>query len=796
MPSAELFATADGSVADLLNELDAASPIWSSIDDDPASPVDTDWANNSSKVFGPYLKLDGNGDYVITADKDALDITGDIDLVARVSCDNFVRPQFERMRIIDKQDAYNFIFVQDSALRLEWHDGASFQSRFSTVTLDSVGIVDDQPIWVRATLDVDDGASDAEIRFFYSEETVTDPADVTWIQLGDPIAFGSTTTIRTTTLPMAIGVQLVGFEFLKGKIYGAWVYSGIPSTPGDPPSGTLVASPDFHSKDHLDYVFLDGTLDHLTTADKVALDIIGDLELIALVALDDWTPASDNTIQAKDDGAGSRHWRFLVRTDGALQLSWSTDGTAVSSQNSVTATGGVDGQHLWLRVTFDVDNGATNADIKFWISSDSIDTPVEAVTWVQLGTTKNPGAVQSIFSGGGSLQLGARTTSGNNPLVGKIYGEWVYDGIGGTLVADADFRRKTHKDFVYFDGTDDGVQTIDKPSLDITGDLEIISCLAVDDWTPPTGWFTTISKFGGAGQRSFRFQVDDSPSGALVFIHTENGTDLLRSDSDANIPGLVDGRHVWVRGTLDVDNEAVGHDKEFFYSFDPIDTPVDDVVWTKLGTTITTAGTTSIHSGTANLVVGNQHDGAQGWAGKSYGAWVYNGIGGTLVASPDWRSFDMLTDPQGNNWTKNADADWGRWPDESQGNTWDFLGDTEWGQWPDDQGNSWQFIADAYWAFVGGYFPLTDMASDMDRASSADLTVRYKGQNFMQAPINLYARFYDVWEITPLSDEVLVATVNGISDFDNTSLVTVTGIVPADKATWDDARLRFRWSDV
>ncbi len=42
-----LYATSDGTITDVVNELDAASPLWSSIDDDPASPTDSDWVNNA-----------------------------------------------------------------------------------------------------------------------------------------------------------------------------------------------------------------------------------------------------------------------------------------------------------------------------------------------------------------------------------------------------------------------------------------------------------------------------------------------------------------------------------------------------------------------------------------------------------------------------------------------------------------------------------------------------------------------------------------------------------------------------
>lgn len=45
--SVTLYATGDGTITDVVNELDAASPLWSSIDDDPASFDDDDWINNA-----------------------------------------------------------------------------------------------------------------------------------------------------------------------------------------------------------------------------------------------------------------------------------------------------------------------------------------------------------------------------------------------------------------------------------------------------------------------------------------------------------------------------------------------------------------------------------------------------------------------------------------------------------------------------------------------------------------------------------------------------------------------------
>ncbi len=43
--SASLFTTGDGTAVDVINEDDATSPLWSSIDDDPVTPDNTDWVN-------------------------------------------------------------------------------------------------------------------------------------------------------------------------------------------------------------------------------------------------------------------------------------------------------------------------------------------------------------------------------------------------------------------------------------------------------------------------------------------------------------------------------------------------------------------------------------------------------------------------------------------------------------------------------------------------------------------------------------------------------------------------------
>jgi hypothetical protein len=86
---------------------------------------------------------------------------------------------------------------------------------------------------------------------------------------------------------------------------------------------------------------------------------------------------------------------------------------------------------------------------------------------------------------------------------------------------------------------------------------------------------------------------------------------------------------LWVRVTLTVNNGASGNDSNFY-------TSTDGTTWTQLGTTVTTAGVTSIFASTSIVEVGSVNAGALGpVSGRVYRAQVLNGINGTTVLDVD-----------------------------------------------------------------------------------------------------------------------------------------------------------------
>lgn len=181
------------------------------------------------------------------------------------------------------------------------------------------------------------------------------------------------------------------------------------------------------------YVALPGTAgSYVSTPDSAAVSIVGDIDIRVRASADDWTPVAYQGLAAKFAAAGQRSWRFQIGgSTGQLIYEWSADGTTLISKASTVAPTVVDGSPLWVRVTHDVDNGATGNDVKFYTAPD---VNGAAGTWTQLGATVTTAGVTSIFDSTSTLALGTREGT-VEMLVGKVYAFELRSGLDGILVA-------------------------------------------------------------------------------------------------------------------------------------------------------------------------------------------------------------------------------------------------------------------------------------------------------------------------------------------------------------------------
>jgi len=196
--------------------------------------------------------------------------------------------------------------------------------------------------------------------------------------------------------------------------------------------------------------------------------------------------------------------------------------------------------------------------------------------------------------------------------------------------------------------------TPDNAALDITGDLDVRFDATLTNWiTSGSGASTELcGKFNfTGGSKSWILMVRN---GALRLEWSVDGTNILNATSTANLAVPAHG-HLAVRATLDVDNGASGNTVTFYTSDSITGT------WTQLGNAIVQSGTTSIFNSTAALEVGTVSTlGFQVCAGKVHKFQLRNGIGGTLVASPDFTAqasgTTSFTDSAGRTWSKAGNA--------------------------------------------------------------------------------------------------------------------------------------------
>ncbi|GAA4439363.1 hypothetical protein [Phytohabitans houttuyneae] len=188
--------------------------------------------------------------------------------------------------------------------------------------------------------------------------------------------------------------------------------------------------------------------------------------------------------------------------------------------------------------------------------------------------------------------------------------------------------------------------TDDHASLDITGDIDIRVDLAPDDWAS----IGLAQKYLVAGdQRSWFLHMGAT---SPILRWTTAGTFATVHDISANAaPATAPGQRLAIRATLDVNNGAGGHTVTFYTA------PTLAGPWTQLGTPVVTAGTTSVHGGTATVRVGdNDTLGVVKPTGKLYGFELRNGIGGTVVANPSASTVEpgpttAFNDAAGRPWT-------------------------------------------------------------------------------------------------------------------------------------------------
>jgi hypothetical protein len=190
------------------------------------------WLPHGGGVGNNYGYLNGvAGNYFSTPDSAAVSITGDIDL--RAYCAAIDWTPSSTQAIIAKFDGTTNnrcymlqVIATTGVIRLVTNPVGN--SGAANVVYDSTvapSVTNLDPLWIRVTLDVDDGAGNKTAIFYTSLNGTT------WTQLGSPVTTAGTTSIFNGSNALEIGSSTQGtLESFAGRIYRTQIYAGLDGT--------------------------------------------------------------------------------------------------------------------------------------------------------------------------------------------------------------------------------------------------------------------------------------------------------------------------------------------------------------------------------------------------------------------------------------------------------------------------------------------------------------------------------------------------------------------------------------
>lgn len=388
----------------------------------------------------------------------------------------------------------------------------------------------------------------------------------------------------------------------------------------------------------------------------VDFDIVADIDIRAELSLDDWTPGVFMWIIGSYAGNNDNRFGLQVTAVGGLQFGHATSAHPWMVCDSTASVPAADGTKIWVRATYQADDGAGNRVYRFY-------TSLDGVVWTPLGAAVTVAGVLDIGTSPEPLTIG-HTVNGLNALLGVVYKVQVREGIDGPLALDVDFTDKSHgwnagdsNGTSGFDGTGKtvnlyGVGAVIRSTLDITGDIDLrVFDLTAADWTDaayPHILSKMVNEGTGDGSWSLGFNPDGQPYVAFAV-----GAGAMYMTATAAMP-VANGEGISLRFTLDV---ADGANKtgRFYTSTDHGET------WTLLGAAITHAGNMRVKVSSANVKIGTTQGGVVNmFTGTLKDVEIRDGIDGRVVANPDFSDEDpgttVFDDFEGNTWTVHAPA--------------------------------------------------------------------------------------------------------------------------------------------
>lgn len=187
----------------------------------------------------PYVAQPGQvSKFITTPDNPALDITGDLELIVKISADTW-KPSAQKGLIGKYNSSTNqrsYLVTLETSGKLTFFrssDGINTSLPNGTVfqTTNAMPFTDGKPYWIKVVYDSDIGGTTHQALFYYAQDQNDVP--INWTVVPSTAAQSGTGPILSGSANLTLGAWESNSGLLAGKIYRAIVKNGI--------NGTVVA---------------------------------------------------------------------------------------------------------------------------------------------------------------------------------------------------------------------------------------------------------------------------------------------------------------------------------------------------------------------------------------------------------------------------------------------------------------------------------------------------------------------------------------------------------------------------
>lgn len=183
-----------------------------------------------------YANFTGaSGAYLSSPDSATASITGDIDIRVNAALTDWtpaaITTLVAKSLATGNQRSYFFGVKTDGTLQFQNSPDGTAAALVTSASSVAPTVSNGSALWVRVTVDVDDGSGNNVVKFYTSTDYNVSASTGTWAQLGTTVTNVGTTSIFDSTALVEIGSRDTGTtQILTGKVFAAQIYSGIAGT--------------------------------------------------------------------------------------------------------------------------------------------------------------------------------------------------------------------------------------------------------------------------------------------------------------------------------------------------------------------------------------------------------------------------------------------------------------------------------------------------------------------------------------------------------------------------------------